>query len=131
MSLATLARMLRLPLDEAEASLYSERAARAVISRRALGGIAALLLTGTACSFAPQRMRRVHVDNDPTRRVLGERDGSIDRPFLSVDDALEVVHPEGTVVLDGLVASIRPTKRLPETLIFSIPYAGFLIVARD
>ncbi len=52
-ALSTLARMLGLSDEHAEASIHSENAARAVLTRRNLFAAGAALAAGSAFSFAP------------------------------------------------------------------------------
>ena len=49
----TLAKMLGLSTEHTEASMHSERAARAVLTRRNLFAAGAALAAGSAFSFAP------------------------------------------------------------------------------
>lgn len=51
-----LAKMLGLSPEQAEASMHSERAARAVLTRRNLFAAGAALAVGSSFSFAPVRV---------------------------------------------------------------------------
>lgn len=56
-ALSSFARLLGLPVHQAEDALYSERAARAVLSRRAFGAAVGALVCGTAFSFATPKVK--------------------------------------------------------------------------
>jgi len=61
--IAQLARMLRLPPTDVEASMHSERAARAVLTRRNLFAAGAAMATGAAFSFATPEPTCVWANN--------------------------------------------------------------------
>lgn len=62
--IATLAKMLGLTTEHAQASMFSERSARAVLTRRNLFAAGAALATGSAFSFAKPEAAGFWVQND-------------------------------------------------------------------
>lgn len=76
--ISTLAKMLRLNDEQAEASLHSEGAARAVLGRRNLMLVGAALVAGTAFSFGHSTMslrefQRLMQASLPGRQLSFER----------------------------------------------------------
>jgi hypothetical protein len=76
--IATLAKILGLSPEHAEASIHSERAARAVLSRRNLFAAGAALAAGSAFSFAKPQPEGFYVQNPHTKRVMDRVMGEVE-----------------------------------------------------
>lgn len=86
------ARLFGIPLGDAEEALHSERAARVVLSRRSLVGVAAALAAGSAFAFGKVEAKPV-VWSDRVwvnQRAPAGGDGSLLFPVRTLRQALEI-----------------------------------------
>lgn len=80
MMMQALAKMLGLPTEHAEASMHSEQAARAVLTRRNLFATAATLAAGSAFSFgrSPLEPEGFYSRNADAKRVMKRVQGEVE-----------------------------------------------------